>query len=210
VGLHATEIEGLAVEFYKRLNLDPEQPVDTFRLARRLLGAQAIVKGTSLVGMPAKVFFVLGERKIAVNRKIPVPYQQFYVGHELGHIVCDEIDYAEDDLEQVCDHFGAAIMAPIPAISSLLRTFGRDHEAIANEVGSTQTWAALRVAEYLKIPRAIVTPQKLYTRGPDEWQWGSEQELRRLVRVERPGITKVRLTDDPRRVVIDVDERDVG
>jgi hypothetical protein len=210
VGLEAAEIEGLAIDFYKRLKLDPEQPVDTFRLARKFLGADAIVRGTTIVGTPAKVFVLHGARKIGVNRKLPVPYQQFYVGHELGHIICDELGYAEDDLERVCDHFGAAVMAPTPAVSAMLRAFGRDHEAIADEVGSTQTWAALRVAEYLKIPRAVITPRRLYTRGPDEWQWGSEHELRRLARTERPGITKVRLSDDPRRVLIDVDERDVG
>lgn len=204
--LDSASIEGLAVDFYKRLGCDPEQPVDTFRLARKLLGANAIERGTALVGVPAKTFSVHGERRIAVSRKLSVPYAQFFVGHELGHIVLDEIAYTESDIERVCDAFGAAVMAPLPAVRLLLRAFGRDHEAIADEVCSTQTWAALRIAEFLRIPRAIITPQRVYARGPEEFEWGPEDELRRLVRVERPGVVKSKLTDDPRRIVIDVDE----
>jgi len=40
--------------------------------------------------------------------------------------------------------------------------------------------------------------------------WGSDRDVRGLARVERPGVTKTRLTDDPRRIVIDVEERDAG
>jgi hypothetical protein len=190
VGLDSTEIEGLAVDFYRRLNLDPERPADTFRLARLLLGRGAIERGTNLVGVPAKLFTVRGERRIAVSRKLSVPYAQFFVGHELGHIVLDEQGYRESDLESACDMFGAAVMAPIPAVAAMLRAFGRDHVAIADEVASTQTWAALRIAECLRIPRAVITPQRIYARGPDEFVWGADGDLRRLLRVERPGFAR--------------------
>jgi hypothetical protein len=205
---HAS-IEGLAVSFYERLGLDPADPVDTFQLARKLLGAGAIVRGTSLAGLAAKIFTVNGERRIAVNRKLDFAYAQHAVGHELGHVVCDEEGYRGEQLEQVCDAFGAAVMAPLPAVRAMLRAFGRDHVAIADEVCTTQTWAALRVAECLGIPRAIITPRRVYVRGPEEFVWGPDDSLWRLVRIERPGITKVRLTDDPRRVVLDVDELEV-
>lgn len=201
-------MEGLAVSFYERLKRDPARPADTFALARDLLGRNAIERGTSIIGCAATTFMVRGERRIAVSRKIRPEYAQFYVGHELGHIVLDELGYREPDVESVCDAFGAAIMAPMPAVRAMLRAFGRDHEAIAEEVCSTQTWAALRVAECLGIPRAIITPARVYARGPEEFVWGSEDELRRMARAkaERPGVRRARLTDDPRRVVIDVDE----
>lgn len=204
--MDSASIEGLAVDFYKRLGFEPDRPVDTFRLARKLLGPDAIERGTSIVGAGAKVFTVHGRRRIAVSRKLSVEYAQFFVGHELGHIVCDELGYREEDLEQVCDQFGAAVMAPIPAVNAMLRAFGRDHAAIAEEVCSTQTWAALRVAECLRIPRAVLTPQRVYARGPEEFVWGPENELRKLARVQRPGIVRAKLTDDPRRIVIDVEE----
>ena len=204
--MDSTEVEGLAVELYERLDFDPARPIDTFRLARKLLGPDAIERGTALVGVGAKVFTVRGQRRIAVSRKLAVEYAQFFVGHELGHIVLDGLGYRENDVEQLCDQFGAAVMAPIPAVRAMLKAFGRDHEAIADEVCSTQTWAALRIAEALRVPRAIITPQRVYARGPDEFAWGPEDSLRRLVRVESPGVTKTRLTDDPRRVLLELDE----
>jgi hypothetical protein len=74
-----------------------------------------------------------------LRRRVNARLSEFFVGHELGHIVLDEIGYRDDDVETVCDTFGAAVMAPIPAVRAILRAFGRDHEAIADEVGSTQT-----------------------------------------------------------------------
>lgn len=199
-------MEGLAVELYERLGLDPARPVDTFRLARKLLGADAIERGTSLVGAGAKLFTVRGQKRIAVSRKLSVEYAQFFVGHELGHLALDDLGYRGDDVEQLCDQFGAAVMAPIPAVNAMLRAFGRDHEAIADEVCSTQTWAAMRIAETLRIPRAIITPKRIYARGPEEFVWGPEDELRRLARGNRPGVVRAKLTDDPRRVLLDVEE----
>ncbi len=212
MGISTSEIEGLAVAFYQRLGFDPTIPVDAFRLARRLLGPGAIERGTAIAGLPAKLFTVRGERRIAVSRKLAPEYAFFFAGHELGHVVFDELGYREADIEAACDMFGAAVMAPMPAVSAMLRAFGRDHEAIAAEIGSTQTHAALRVAECLGIPRAIITPARVYARGPEDFVWGPEDELRRIARarVVRPGVTKAKLTDDPRRVVIDVEDVETG
>lgn len=204
--MDVTRVEALAVDFYRRLRLDPERPVDTFRLARLFLGKGALDRGTTIAGERATTYKVNGQRRIAVNRKIPIEYAQHAVGHELGHAIFDELGHRDENIETMCDLFGAAVMAPIPAVRALLRAFGRDHAAIAEEVVSTQTWAALRVAEVLGIPRAIITPARVYARGPEEFVWGPEDSLRRLARVERPGIRRARLTDDPKRVVIDVED----
>lgn len=209
--LDSTQVEALAVDLYRRLGFDPSQPVDTFRLARKLLGPNAIERGTTIAGLPARLFIINGERRIAVSRKLSAEYAMFYAGHELGHVILDELGYRADDVEAVCDMFGAAVMAPVPAVTAMLRAFGRDHEAIADEVGATQTWAALRIAECLGIPRAIITPQRLYVRGPETFVWGPEDALRRLAKGNgRPGITKARLGDDPRRVVLDIDDEAIG
>lgn len=196
------------MEFYERLGVDPATPTSTFRLAKLKLGPDAIERAAQLVGAPARLFTVRGEQRIAVNRRIPVAYQLHAVGHELGHLVLEENGYREDDVESVCDAFGAALLAPMPAVRALLRAFGRDHEAIADEVVSTQTWAALRIAEVLGIPRAVLTPQRVYARGPETFEWCAEEELRRLAKARsmRPGLARARLTDDPRRVVLDVEE----
>lgn len=203
--MDATDIEALAVDFYKRLGFDPEAPVDTFKLARKLLGPHAIERGVAIIGLPSRLFVVRGERRIAINKRLSVPYARFFAGHELGHVVFDDLGYREDDLEAACDMFGAAVMAPLPSVRAMLRAFGRDHEAIADEVGSTQTWAALRIAEYLRVPRAVVSPGLVRVRGPEEWAWPDESVLRRWARRPAPGIRKARLTDDPRRVILDAE-----
>lgn len=208
MGLSGVEIEGLAVAFYEQHGFDPSEPVDTFRLARKRLGPQGILLGTTIVGLPAARFVKDGATRIAINKRLSMPYAFFFAGHELGHEICDEIGYRDDDLERVCDHLGAALQAPMPAVRRLHRAMGNELADIADEVGATQTWAALRLAEYLKIPRAVLTPQKIYLRGPDEFIWGPEDELRRIgnARKRRPGITKTRLTDDSRRIVIDIED----
>ena len=92
------------MDFYRRLGFDPAAPVDTFRLARKLLGPNAIERGTAIVGLQSKLFAVHGERRIAVGRKLSTEHAPFYAGHELGHIVLDELGYREDDLDPLLVH----------------------------------------------------------------------------------------------------------
>lgn len=199
-------IEGLAVETYCRLGLDPAVPVDTFRLARLLFGRDAIEYGVGIAGERAKTYVLGRERRIAIRRRLPVDEAQHAIGHEIGHAVFDELGYAGENIECACDLFGAALMAPLPAMQSMMREFGFDHEAVADEIAASQTWAALRIAEVTGIPRAVLTPAKIYVRGPESFVWGSERALRQLAREPRsPRVGLARLTDDPRRVVIDID-----
>jgi hypothetical protein len=204
MGYGKAELEGLANQLYERVGLDPAVPVDTFRLARKLLGPQAIERGVGLVGMPARLFTVHGTRRIAICRKLPFAQAQFWVGHELAHILIG--DYREPDLEQLCDYLAAALMAPREAMRSLLRAFGPDHRQIAAEVCATQTWAALRIAECTGAPRAVVTPARCYVRCPDDYVLPAEPHLRRLTTGSRPGIKKSRLTDAAGRTVLDFEE----
>jgi len=196
--------EQLAFSFYERVSCDPEVPVSPFLLARRYLGPGAIERGhfSSL----ATTFIVNGKRRIAVKRHVPIEYAAFYIGHELGHAFFEEIGHRPDDIEAQCDLFGAAIMAPRPAIIRLHRAFGFDLVAIADEVGSTETWAALRIGEALGRPLAAIAPSRVRVRGPDEWVWPEESVLRSWAARPPRGVVKTRLSDDPRRVVLSADE----
>lgn len=201
-------IEGIAVAFYRERGHEPDLPVSTFSLAREWLGADAIVSIKGIVGAQATTFIQEGRRRIAVTSKLPRQYQRFLVGHEIAHLLFERENYSGEDLERCCDTLGAALMAPIPCVIAMRRAFGDNFAEHAAEAGCTETQAALRLAEVLHIPRAIITPQKLYVRGPDEFVWPEEGAIRSLAkaRVLRPGLRKSRLGDDPRRWVIDVDE----
>lgn len=196
-------LEGVAVATYERLGLDPCRPVSTFQIARLLLGAHAIVRPALMIGAPAALIVVDGARRIAIKKSVPLRYARFFVGHELGHLLLEEEGYVGEDIEACCDYLGAALMAPRPAVRALQGAFGFDLPGIAEAVGSTQTWAALRIGEVLRVPLAVVAPT-IRVRGPDEWVWPDEQTLRQWARVRRlpRGLARTRLTDDERRVVI--------
>jgi hypothetical protein len=198
--MDVAEVEGLAIATYRRLGFDPCEPVSTFKIARALLGPQAIERGT-LVAVAAQLFTANGRQRIAVSRKLAPEYAAFYVGHELGHVLCDEVGFRGPRLEQVCDQLGAALIAPLPAVAAMVRA-GLGMADVADKVVSTQTWAALRLAEVLQIPRAVVTPARVYVRGPEDFRW--PLSVRKLAGKDVPGVRKTRLSDDPARVVLDV------
>lgn len=103
-----------------------------------------------------------------------------------------------EDSERAADYLGAALMAPYP----LARAYDDDWRALAGDIGSTQTQAALRCAEVLHLPRAVVTPARVYLRGPEGFVWPlARRKLERL-----PGVRKTPLDDDPARAVLDVEE----
>lgn len=201
--MDAAALEGMAISLYERLGLEPSRPVSTFKLARGLLGEEALVRPPSMVGSPASLITVDGERRIAVKKTVPLRYARFFVGHELGHVLLEEERYHGDDLEPCCDYLGAALMAPRPAMRALQGVFGFSLPEIADVVGATQTWAALRCAEVLCMPLAVIA-STIRVRGPEEWVWPDEATLREWARSRRVprGVSRMRLTDDPVRVVL--------
>ncbi len=203
-------LEGIAIATYEKFDLDPSEPASTFLLAKKLLGPTCIVRPDRMAS-PAALFWQHGERRIALRRTVPLEYAQFYVGHELGHLLLESEKYFEDDLEAACDYLAGALMAPRPSMRLLRRTFGFDYEEIADAVGATQSWAALRMGEVTGQPMALVAPQRVRIRG-DEWAWpASDQQVRRLAQMPTsPGLQRARLTDDSRRIVVTVEERETA
>jgi hypothetical protein len=202
-----SDAEQLAFDFYERNGCDPAEPVDPFTLTRKFLGAGTVVRAAGMVSGPAATFVVNGRRKIAIKRNVPIEYAAFFCAHELGHIVHEEIGYRGDDIEEQCDLFAGALLAPRPAVIRLHRAFGFDLTAIADEVGSTETWAALRIGEVFHVPLVVVAP-RIRARGPESFVWPDAGTLRRWAQ-RLPvgmGLAKTRLKDDPKRAVIRADE----
>lgn len=194
-------LEAFAVETYERCGLDAAKPVSTFRIARLLFGPSVICRDATLVGpYPAASALVAGVPRIAIRRTVPLDEQQFYVAHELGHLLLP--DQRSETIEAECDYFAAALMAPRPAVFSLHRAFGWNLRAIAEEVVGTQTWAALRLGEALRAPLAAVSPVTVRVRGPEDFAWPEETTIRRWARKPGPGLRKVAITDRPRRAVL--------
>lgn len=187
--------ERLAEELYATCGADPTEPESPITLARRWLGPDAIVHAPVILPAPAATFFVEGRRRIAVRPGLPIERRRWAVAHELGHALLAEA--GERDSERGADCVGAALIAPYPAV----RMYGDNWRDLAFDLGASQTLAALRCAEVLRLPRAIVTPARVYLRGPENWIWPlARRSLERL-----PGVRKTPLDDAPNRFVLDVD-----
>ena len=199
------ELEGIADAAYREAGLDPETPHIT-RLARALLGPTAIMRGPRPIHGPAALIRVKDDWRIVISRSLPAIYATFAVGHELGHWLLARSGYRGDDEEASADYLAGALLAPRRAFISAWRAMGDDFAALAETFSMTETGAALRLGEVLRVPLAVISPALVRVRGPDEWVWPAESVVRGWSRKGAPGLRKVRLTDDPRRVVLGVEE----
>jgi hypothetical protein len=199
-------LESIAVETYRRHGFAPDEPLCTFKLARKVLDhPHPITRPVALLGRYPAALYRDAEQcwRISLRKTVPDDETRFYIGHELAHHLLGKPHGAGADIERWCDYLGACLLAPRPAASRLRSFFGEDFRAIAEELGCTQTWAALRLGEVAGLPLATVGPQAVRVRGPEDWVWPEEQTIRAWAsgRVG-PGVTKVRITDRPKRCVL--------
>lgn len=197
------DLETIATSTYERHGFSPDRAVSTFKLARKIHGSDCIVRPHTLLGAyPASTTHLEGRPRFALRKTVPDDEAQFYIGHELAHDLLGLPHGKGAEIESACDYLAACLIAPRAAVVALYRAFGWDLRAIADEVVATQTWAALRLAETMREPLAAISPIAVRVRGPEEWVWPSEPEIRRMARRPGPGIKKIRVTDRPKRAVI--------
>jgi len=203
------ELEGIADGAYRDAGIDVEQP-NVVRLAKTILGPNAIQRGPRPIAAPAALIRVGDEWRIILGRHLPKLYAVFAVGHELGHRLLAMHGYDGDDEERAADYLAGALLAPRRAFITARRAFGNDLPSLAETFSMTETGAALRLGEVLAQPLAVVAPQTVRVRGPEHWVWPDEATLRRWAKRPAPGLRKVRLTDDPRRVMLDVVDTEIA
>ena len=208
-GVGFFQLEGIADAAYREARMDPATP-SVVRLARALLGPNAIMRGPRPMQGTAALIRVQDEWRIYVTASLPRSYALFAVGHELGHWLLRREGYQGEDEEREADYLGGALSAPRVAFLAAYRALGADFEKLAAVFKTTETGAALRLGEVLRLPLAVVTPALVRVRGPEEWVWPAEDILRRWARRPAPGIRKVRLADDPRRFVLDAEALEAG
>lgn len=210
MGGEQLELEGIADGAYLDAGLDADQP-HVARLARALLGPNAITKAPRPIHGPAALVRIGDEWRIVIGRHLPPLYAHFAIAHELGHYLLRQHGYDGDDEERAADFLGAALIAPRRAFLAARRAVGEDLPDLARAFGMTETAVALRLGEVCHVPLAVVAPQTVRVRGPEEWVWPDESTLRRWARGRvQPGIRKVRLTDDPRRIVLDAEDAETA
>lgn len=195
------DLEAIASAGIVQAGLDPGEPPEVIALIRGLLGPDGYHRGATLLGNRAGLARVHGQWRIYASRSATL----FDHCHEVGHYLVRLAGIGGgDDEEQLANYVGGALMMPRPAIVRARRD-GLDLADLADRFCTSETCAALREAEVLSIPRAIVARTHVHVRGPDGFVWPAEPTLRSWARRPGPGIAKTRMTDDPSRVVLDAD-----
>jgi hypothetical protein len=203
-------LEGIAEAILREGGQEDDEAPEIGALILRLLGED----GLSLERGGLGVDGLLDARpdggwRIRLRSNLPAHRKRFVAAHELAEWWLQAREgYQGDDIEHAANYVGAAIIAPRRAFAAALRHHGRDFPALAASFVASQTTMALREAEILRVPRVIVAPSSVRVRGPEELVWPTAATLRSWARDGGPGLARTRLTDDPRRVVLDVE--DVG
>ena len=198
------ELEGLALVPYTETGIDPADPPPIFDLVRAYLGVRVERPG-HMAGL-ATSYRMGGKDRIAVRAGVVVEYAQFYAAHELAHVVLRRVGHPGAEDEPHANYLGAAMLLPRAAVAASYRAEGFAPRALAEAIVCTQTAAALRFGEVLGAPLAAVSPAVVRVRGPSAWVWPDEDTIRAWAQRPRPGLSRVRLTDQPRRVALLADD----
>ncbi len=202
------ELEGIGEAILRFGDQQTDAPPQLGALVAAHLGPDAIEYAAHLRGDGALVR-IYDDWRIYVRRGLPVERRAFAIAHELAEWWLRVRErYEGENVEHAANYIAAAILTPRRAFRLAIEDLGSDFGELASAFRVTETHAALREAEIAILPRAVVSPALVRVRGPESWAWPDEGTVRGWARRPIPGVRKVRLTDDPRRVVLDAE--DVG
>jgi hypothetical protein len=196
----------LARELYVSAGFDPHFAPGAVSIAISTLGDRCIVL-VPADDLPGNALLQLvGQRWIIYVRKTLNARQLNHaVGHELAEWFLHHRGYAKPDIEAVSNRVAAAICVPKLAFLEAHRKRGDNWKALAAEFQVSESLMALRCAECLGTPTALITSHVVLTRGKS-WEWPEERdEWKRLVtrvRSRRSGLTLRTLGDAKGRVVL--------
>ena len=204
------QTDAVAATLRERAGVDPDEPILVTRLAEQLGIRVRVVPHANLSG-DARLEPAGDGWRIIVRKGLSRERARFAVAHELAEwALRDEID---ERIEDACNVIAAAILAPRRAFLRRSREVGKlAFDELASPFGISQTTAALRSAEVSIFPLAIDCPGALHLRGPDDWVWGTSTQIRGWARgTPRPGLQKVRITDEPRHMaLVEEDQRTIN
>lgn len=200
-----SDLEGCVDALYEIAGCESDEVLFPSSLAEQLFGDECIQRVPHMIASGA--LGRAGEQHyIAVRASIRGSAFEHIVGHELGHWILrrEGSTMRNTELELACDFIGAAIQTRRRPFARGARGRERDFKQLALDFQTSETLVALRVGEVLNIPIAVIAPLTVRARGSIEWP--DEQRLRMIARRGYPGIARVRLTDDSRRVALIADE----
>jgi len=211
------DIEGEAESVLRAAELDDFVYIPIRQVVEAVLGPGAlrVVSGSQLTETARARLEREGERSIVkVRGGIATEVARFAAAHEVGHFVLRHQDVRDEQAEAEADRFAAALLMPWHAVGCMRNELGDDLESLAKTFGVTQTAIALRIGEVGWVPASIVVePDIVRSRSLSPFVLPPDDELRRLSKLSDddlcaigPGLRKVEITDDGRRVVLMVEE----
>lgn len=187
--MESYEIEGAALEFYRRAGVDPERPIGVLRLLMQCPDID--VEFCPRLHRPAKLIVAPdGRMKIQLRSTDSVIALSWRASHETGEAILARARCTSPFVEQYADNLAGAIVAPMPALRALRARAGSRFDLIAGALRTSQTIAALRYGEVFDEPLAVVLPGRVKRRGPVDGL-PSDSELRRIVRAGGCGEARV-------------------
>lgn len=141
--------------------------------------------------------------RLYVRRTAPTDWQRFCVAHELAEWWLQQSGYCGQCAEALADRLGAAILVPRPRMAAVARR-GLQLLELARVLRAPESLVALRVAEVVGTPTALVSPGGVRVRG-DTWPWPDPEALRRLASPQAhapDGVRRIRLRPGLERVAL--------
>lgn len=204
------DLEGIAEAILAEAGQEDDRAPKLAQLVTELLGPGSVEQVTNL-RTDGELVRIRDQWRIYLKRGLALERRAFALSHEIGEWWFRVRErYEGADVEHAANYVAAAIMSPRRAFRRAVAEHGRGFSGLAAAFRTSETQVALRDAELSGTPRAVVTPALVRVRGPEGWVWPSEQTLRRWARGSTPGVLKVRLADDPKRVVLDPEEEPTG
>lgn len=192
------EVEGDAEVLITMAGGEASEGLSPQQLSLGLLGTRPTY--APLLRTEAELARVAGSWRIFIRRGIPAARARWLVGHELAEWWYLRHDYREDDIEDRCDALGAALVAPRRLYLSARRHHGHDVRRLAGVLRTTQSLVLLRGGECMGTPTAVVRQRGVLVRG-EEFGW-PELTLTAARRLRAPGLRRVAIHDEPKRIGI--------
>jgi IrrE N-terminal-like domain len=196
----------LARELYLSAGLDPAVAQGSPSVAAALLG-ESCLQFMPDDELPCRSLILHDGPRWIIHVRETLSDKQLNhaVAHELGEWCLRCRGYSEADIELLSNCVAAAICVPRIAFLVAHRELGEDVPALSHRFRVSESLMALRIAECLGSPTALITEKIILTRGaPREWPT-TRQAWATLVGRARTGANGPslrNLSDAPRRLVL--------
>lgn len=198
--LEPFEIEGEALTLIRSVGLDPARAPSPAAIANAMPDVD--VEYVLRASRPAKLAIRHGRPTLRILNTASTLARAWFIAHELGEIIIHRRGIEHENVEQLADNLGAAIIAPAPAMSIVRARFEDDIGRAAKWLRLSQTITALRYGEVWDRLVIVLERTRVKRRGAS-FEIPPERELRRIAATGGgDGLSVVPITDAPGRIVL--------